>query len=95
MPENQDRPDTQLLVSLLCICYETQRIVNHLQAVSPENKSKLKRLQGEDSKIGANPKEWIRMWIKVTRERLDNIEQLLAIVWEDKEQEEKDESESS
>ncbi len=93
MPENQDRPETNLIASLLCICLETQRIINHLQAVAVPVQTKLKRLSGHDEKIAANPKEWITIWIKVTRERLDKIEQLVAVVWQDKAEEERDETE--
>lgn len=89
----QDRPDTHLIANMLCICHEVTRIVNHLQAVAVPVQTKLKRLSGHDEKIAANPKMWILMWIKVTRERLDKIEQLVAVVWQDKAEEERDETE--
>lgn len=95
MSENQDRPEKNLLASLLCICLETQHIVNHLQAVAVPVQTKLKRLSGHDANIAANPKHWITVWIKVTRERLDKIEQLVALVWQDKAEEERDENEDS
>ena len=95
MPESQDRPETKLIASLLCICLETQRIVNHLQAVAVPVQTKLKRLSGHDEKIAANPKHWITIWIKVTRERLDKIEQLIAVVWEDEAEEERDGNEEN
>jgi hypothetical protein len=95
MSKIQDRPDNHLIATMLCISLEARRITNHLQAVAPENKSKLKRLQGEDAKIGANPRQWIETWIKMTRERLDKIEQLVSEVWPDKPQEENDEIEDS